>query len=478
MTQPFSRQIHRHRQLNTHIQEMVPILAAIGLSKFMGMVRLSLRLNRRLDEIAELRWNEIDYDRIETRTVLFLHRVARQAGLSLTTSYLTTGYVFDHIDRREFAASDLLAAIPTLGAQAREIEASEQYSVLFGEPCKTEPDAPRFTRLCDDPWHYVEFSASGNCKPCCVIDAGLGLDDFGGTERNGPYLRALRHELLTGQLNARCANCHLRKKVPVELMTQHHHAHRQKHRLGDLDAWPVANIRVDLTEKCNLRCVYCPVSGPSYAGKAMPDGTVQEVLEYIQKLPKNVQIHCNGHGETTFHANWQPFCETLLNDGRQLTIITNLAKAFDDREIETLSRFSHLAVSLDSDDEKMMKAIRKPTRIPKVFDDIKRIQATARAAGRRGPHISISAGIYDPSVWRLESFADTLIARGIQSVTFWNLVKYKHDKMTKPLTEFSETEFAKAQEIVGRARAKMHAGGIRTTFAGDFTGPGGVDLCK
>lgn len=478
MTQQFCHRTHEIRQLNSQIKAMVPILTAMGMSKFLSMVRLALRLNRRLDEIAELRWSDIEYDRIDTRIALMLHRVARRAGLFLNTVYQTDEYVFDHIERREFAASDILAAIPTLGAQREAFETSEQFSTLFDKPRKTEPEASDFTRLCDDPWHYVEFSASGHCKPCCIIDTGLGLNEFGGPERNGPYLRALRHELLTGQLNAQCANCHLRKKVSVEVMAQRHHAKLQQHGVGDLDAWPVANVRVDLNEKCNLRCVYCPVSGPTYGGVAMPEGTVQEVLEYIQKIPKNVQIHCNGHGETTFHANWQPFCESLLDDGRNLTIITNLAKVFDDREIETLSRFSHLAVSLDSDDEQMMKTIRKPTRIPKVFTDIERIRATARAAGRPGPHVSISAGIYDPSIWGLESFADTLIAQHIQSVTFWNLVKYQHDTVTRPLTEFSEEEFAKAQAIISLVRTKMRASGIRTTFAGDFTGPGGIDLCK
>lgn len=303
-------------------------LNIVGLGRLHSMVELSLYLNKRLDVVKSMRWEDLDHSALDSATSLILRRISQEGGHPDDDVSSLTGFMFDHVERRAEAASDLFAALPDIEAsmsirRARvgdspSIEDSEQYIILFGEGRPNDrPQVPLFTRLCDDPWNYIEVSARGTYKPCCVMDVELRRDEIGGTTRNSAYMRALRGELLTGNLGPRCATCHIRKKVSIEEF--HQHRNRTGYGGADLDAWPLANLRVDLNEKCNLRCVYCPVSNGHYTGTEMTPETMAEVLGYIRSLPSETQILCNGHGETTFHKDWRRFCDAMLEDGQSAT---------------------------------------------------------------------------------------------------------------------------------------------------------------
>jgi hypothetical protein len=88
------------------------------------------------------------------------------------------------------------------------------------------PDAPAkqgvpdgMTRECFDPWCYVEFRANGEVAPCCFRPAIGNAREASLSEiLNGPAVRQLRTELLTGTLDGYCAECRGKKLIAVEAM--------------------------------------------------------------------------------------------------------------------------------------------------------------------------------------------------------------------------------------------------------------------
>ena len=177
----------------------------------------------------------------------------------------------------------------------------------------------------------------------------------------------------------------------------------------------------------------------------------------------------NGHGETTFHPKWVAWCRRIIDAGHRPHIITNLAKHYTDAELELLTEFRFIQVSLDSDDREMMKRIRKAVQVEKVFETIQRIREMAeRRASFDVPKFSISIGVYDPSIWTLEPFVRRLVDMNISAITFWDLVEYPHQTLVTPLSSLEGRQRERARHVLGRVRMRLESAGIPYHFAGDF----------
>ena len=68
------------------------------------------------------------------------------------------------------------------------------------------------TRDCFDPWTYLEVHPDGGISPCCVRrPVGNVLGQSLAHILNGPRIRELRRSLLSGEPDATCQGCGLRK---------------------------------------------------------------------------------------------------------------------------------------------------------------------------------------------------------------------------------------------------------------------------
>jgi hypothetical protein len=74
---------------------------------------------------------------------------------------------------------------------------------------KLLPDEQRSTRDCIDPWFFAFLTARRGLKPCCwhppigTLAVGQPLEEL----LEGPAMRELRRQLLTGELNEYCVRC-------------------------------------------------------------------------------------------------------------------------------------------------------------------------------------------------------------------------------------------------------------------------------
>jgi molybdenum cofactor biosynthesis enzyme MoaA len=235
-----------------------------------------------------------------------------------------------------------------------------------------------------------------------------------------------------------------------------------------LDPMPVAELRIDINETCNLRCDYCAVSSPSYAGVEMKEEVFERVLALLAN-ESGANVHVNGHGETTFHPKWVAWCRRIVEAGHRPYIITNLAKHYTDAELEMLAEFRVIEVSLDSDDGEMMKRIRKAVQVEKVFETIQRIrEMAARGASPHAPKFAMSIGVYDPAIWTLERFVLRLIDMNIWAITFWDLVEWPHQTLVRGLDRLDDQHRERARQLLGRVRKRLEVAGIPYRFAGDF----------
>jgi hypothetical protein len=80
------------------------------------------------------------------------------------------------------------------------------------------------TRLCFDPWSFVQIQSNGNVLPCCVHSPVGRLSTGFTLERilTGEAVRKIRFSLLSGQLDSECLACQNRSAVDVAEFRREH----------------------------------------------------------------------------------------------------------------------------------------------------------------------------------------------------------------------------------------------------------------
>lgn len=335
---------------------------------------------------------------------------------------------------------------------------------------------PGLTRDCVDPWIYVEYSARGEIKPCCKVLPIATLPAPGEVDTSGmeeQARRGYRAALLSGNLPHHCFVCPIRRTVPVAQLRERvrglHRQDRGSHAAVDdhelAGPCTLRDIRVEINQRCNLRCIYCAVSTSYYDGIEMSEGYFEQILDVIRAAPRSATVHVSGHGETTFHPRWKEFCQAVIDAGHRPFVITNLARELTEDEVRLLASFGVVQVSLDSHDEALMRRIRRAVKPERVFRQVRRILA---AAPDNPPVMSFSVGVYDPAIWTMPDFATELIALGVRHVTFWDLVEYPHDHLTKPIRRLEGEEQERARAAMAEAVARLQAEGVVVDIPGDL----------
>jgi len=225
---------------------------------------------------------------------------------------------------------------------------------------------PGETRLCRDPWLAPAVRADGGVMRCCY-----GGVDFGRIG-SGPSLsdlfmsdsaRLARRQLLTGNLDAMCRICPRFPVVTVEEYRKHidwmlGHFQTTGEIVDDLtDAVVPEMVWLELTSRCNLRCIYCHQATREFVHHELPLKTIDSVVDALIGLGVP-QVSLTGRGENTVIAGWEVHAERLLDAGVKVMIITNLARPITEHEARTFARMKEVCLSIDTVDRTMFKQLR------------------------------------------------------------------------------------------------------------------------
>jgi MoaA/NifB/PqqE/SkfB family radical SAM enzyme len=209
-------------------------------------------------------------------------------------------------------------------------------------------------------------------------------------------------------------------------------------------------VFVELTSRCNVRCVYCPVSLPEYAGEDL-DIDVEELARMLcRSHPMEVQI--SGHGETTMLPSWTHVANKLLEQGLPITLTTNLAKRMSDEEIDVLTRLRTLKISVDTADADLLARLRRGVRLEIVEETMRRVIETCRDRRRDLPFLQISCTVSDVVVPGLCDLVRWSKAHGAHGIGFVNIVRHEYPPGTIAYRHPSEVDPAGALAALRASR--------------------------
>jgi MoaA/NifB/PqqE/SkfB family radical SAM enzyme len=189
----------------------------------------------------------------------------------------------------------------------------------------------------------------------------------------------------------------------------------------------IRQVRFDLTSRCNLRCVYCAVSHPEYQGVDMSDAIAREVIRLIVRLAEYNSlepIDLNGHGETTYRQGWPEICFALTERGIPVRLTSNFAKSFTDRELDALACMDSIAISMDTSDRVLLRALRRRVDLGAIVTNIVLVKAAALKLHRAPPRFGILCGLYDKNTLEWDIFARFIVALGVARVSLWSLTEH------------------------------------------------------
>jgi molybdenum cofactor biosynthesis enzyme MoaA len=238
--------------------------------------------------------------------------------------------------------------------------------------------------------------------------------------------------------------------------------------LDALGARTTRSVNLELTSNCNLRCTYCPVSQPDYAGKDMGPELVDRMFAELRT--RKVEMVClNGHGETTMLPGWQQKVGGFV-EHFPVSMTTNLSKVYSEDELLTLARFKSINVSLDTADARALRQVRRSVDLDRIIANIALIRERAARIGAPGPNLHIFCTVHDQNALHVEELARLAVSLKAHAVQFTRLVKYRDVEgatNVHPVSTMSEADRHKAREAIDGARALLEENGISVTFWGN-----------
>ena len=186
----------------------------------------------------------------------------------------------------------------------------------------------------------------------------------------------------------------------------------------------IDTVLFEATSNCNIRCTYCRVSAPTYAGADFDFSHIEKIAD--QMVTANVRcVQISGLGETTMLAHWQDYCRLFFERGIGVRITSNFAKIFSDDEIDVLIHMQDITISIDTIDRAVLKSIRRRVDLRTILYNMQRVRLASVALDGRRPSFNWQCTLSDRVVFDLPAWVEMGLLNGVGTFTLCNLIEHK-----------------------------------------------------
>ena len=189
-------------------------------------------------------------------------------------------------------------------------------------------------------------------------------------------------------------------------------------------------IYVELTSRCNLRCLYCKKSLPG--NDAVPGRNVdmtEDTIERTLKLIKDAgfkHVSLSGTGETTHMKNWMEVCDRFFALGlKNYMLNSNFTRMFTTEELTFLLKFNSIMVSIDTADAGVLKSVRGAD-LRSITTNIVLLRARARALGRKAPAILVNCTVTSTNAFLIAELATYCAELKVHGLMLNSLFDYEN----------------------------------------------------
>jgi len=358
----------------------------------------------------------------------------------------------------------------------------------------------KYTKDCIHPWKTLSVFGDGSVQPCCSWDEGsfgnLNDENINTFFDKNVHYDELKQNLLSGRLPESCIKC---RTVPEKLITTDQLKDKVQNHLKENSGFKIEDYIVSITNKCNLRCIYCPQSADkkrlgekANEAKIKFDHVWTSSYEFYQaKLDKDLflntldylckhglkRLHFIGLGEFFIIKEWKDILNTIFKKYPKLfvAVVTNFSlNKFSDDDIKTLLKLNELKVSCDTLDPALFDEIRVGGNLNNLIHNLKKIYNAKKEANQSSPIMTFNVTESDKIVSSLLDLCK-FATQYDMNINISNLF-YAQDtvldktKSLKKISEIDDDESLKyTWEIINSLFKRMKAENIKCEF--DQIGP-------
>ena len=188
------------------------------------------------------------------------------------------------------------------------------------------------------------------------------------------------------------------------------------------------HLEMDITSRCNIRCVMCYHSFDEYAhSKAVlfPVETFDALAGAL--LPRAHTLTLSLGSEPTTSPYFVPILRSAARHGvPNLTFFTNgtlLHAETIAAIIET--NVTEICVSVDGATAATYEAIRRGASFDQVIGNVRRLIAARAARGRPGPRVRFDVVMMKRNVHELPALVELAVSLGVDAINFFHMVVYE-----------------------------------------------------
>lgn len=224
----------------------------------------------------------------------------------------------------------------------------------------------------------------------------------------------------------------------------------------------IRRINFILTNRCNLRCVYCPQgSHPESWHADLEEAFFEEIREFA--VDHEVEEMAVGYyGEITMIPGWWKPVRKLLDGGFKLSATTNGALPLSPEEVATFARFKYIEWSIDTHDVKILKKVRKKVDARIIIHNFHLVRAHCLLHDLPLPELAWTGVLTYDMVHTLPEFVAYASSCGVQKLNFNEVGVYEGAPARDlNIIDQPQEKFEQAAAYVDQAIALAERLGIR-----------------
>ncbi|RJP23642.1 MAG: radical SAM/SPASM domain-containing protein [Candidatus Omnitrophota bacterium] len=221
-------------------------------------------------------------------------------------------------------------------------------------------------------------------------------------------------------------------------------------------AFPV-ELSLGTTSFCNLKCIHCPREGSD--GNLVPFDEHLDMdyfREFQPYLERAKDIYLYGLGEPMIDNRYFEKVRYVASFGGNVGLSSNGTLLDEKRCREVvLSGIKGIGISLDASSEEVFRIVRPPGGLPKIIENIKRLESIKKEYNSVTPIVKLSFGIMRQNLHDLPFFPDVAEELHCNEIIVHPIV-YMSEKMKRD----SEVDRDQLTQVVEETREKTEAKGI------------------